>query len=135
MFRVTRPGGHALINVAAMESLRGDHSILSHEIRRYSRSSLSRLLQGAGFSIVRITYTNAVLFPPIAIARQLQRWRGLAAEEQAVQEIRVPPAPVNAALTAILRLESLWVRAIDNPFGSSLLCLARKPGSAGTRTT
>ena len=22
---------------------------------------------------------------------------------------------------------SLWLKAIDNPFGSSLLCLARKP--------
>jgi len=128
MFRVIRPGGYALINVAAMAALRGDHSVLSHEVRRYSRSSLSRLVELAGFSIVRITYTNAVLFPPMAISRQWQRWRGLAAEEQAVQEISVPFAPVNLALTAALRLESLWVRKFSNPFGSSLLCLARKPG-------
>jgi len=32
------------------------------------------------------------------------------------------------ALTAALKLESLWTRVVDNPFGSSLLCLARKPG-------
>jgi SAM-dependent methyltransferase len=36
MFRLIRPGGYALINVAAMEILRGDHSVLSHELRRYS---------------------------------------------------------------------------------------------------
>jgi SAM-dependent methyltransferase len=127
MFRVTRPGGHILINVAAMESLRGDHSVLGHEVRRYSRESLSRLVEQSGFSILRITYTNAVLFPPMAISRGFQRWRGLAAEEDAAQEIRVPAAPINLILTAALRLESLWLRRFDNPFGSSLLCLARKP--------
>jgi SAM-dependent methyltransferase len=128
MYRVARPGGFILINVAAMESLRGDHSVLSHEVRRYSRASLTRLVEHAGFSIVRNTYTNAVLFPPMAVSRALQRRRGLAAEEQAVQEISVPSASVNLILTAALRLESLWVRLVDNPFGSSLLCLARKPG-------
>jgi hypothetical protein len=127
MFRVTRPGGYVVINVAAMESLRGDHSTLSHEVRRYSRGSLTRLVEGAGFGIVRITYTNAVLFLPMAISRGLQRRRGLAAEEDATREIALPAAPVNAALAAALRLESLWLRFVDNPFGSSLLCLARKP--------
>ncbi|MGE3520140.1 MAG: class I SAM-dependent methyltransferase, partial [Vicinamibacterales bacterium] len=77
MFRVTRPGGHAVVNVAAMEILRGDHSVLSHEVRRYSRASLRRLLEGVGCEIVRITYTNAVLFPPMALARAVQRLRGL----------------------------------------------------------
>lgn len=128
MYRVTRPGGVVLVNVAAMESLRGDHSVLSREVRRYSRSSLSSLLTGAGFAVERITYTNAVLFPAMYLGRLLQRRRGLAAEEQADEEIRVPSAPVNLALTAALRVESWWMRAFDSPFGSSLLCQARKPG-------
>lgn len=127
MFRVTRPGGWLVINVAAMEMLRGDHSVLSHEVRRYSRASLARLITGAGFAIERITYTNAILFPPMALARALQRSRGLSAEQEADQEISVPAAPINLALTAALRVESLWTRIVDNPFGSSLLCLARKP--------
>lgn len=134
MYRVTRPGGYAVINVAAMESLRGDHSVLSHEIRRYDKQSLSRLLISAGFTVVRITYTNAVLFPPMAIARALQRRRGLSSEDRADGEITVPTAPVNALLTAALRVESWWLRIADNPFGSSLLCLARKPPSPRTRT-
>ena len=40
--------------------------------------------------------------------------------------LTVPPAPVNALLSAVLALESWWLRRLDNPFGSSLLCLARK---------
>ena len=101
--------------------------MLSHEVRRYSRESLGRLVTGAGFRVERLTYTNAVLFPPMALARALQRRRGLAAEQDADQEISVPAGPVNALLTAALRLESLWLRVVDNPFGSSLLCLAQKP--------
>jgi SAM-dependent methyltransferase len=127
MYRVTRPGGHVVINVAAMPWLRGDHSILSHEVRRYSRDSLTRVVERAGFTIARITYTNAVLVPPMALVRAFQRRRGLAGEQDAHHEISVPSAPINLALTAALRLESLWVRILDNPFGSSLLCLARKP--------
>jgi SAM-dependent methyltransferase len=127
MYRVTRPGGHVLINVAAMEILRGDHSVLGHEVRRYSREALARLLTGAGFSIVRLTYTNASLFVPMLAVRTLQRLRGLASEEDAHHEITVPAAPINTVLTGVLRIESWWLKAFDNPVGSSLLCLARKP--------
>lgn len=127
MYRVTKPGGFALFNVAAMDILHGNHSVLSREIRRYNRSSLSALLAGAGFAVLRMTYTNAVLFPPMAVGRALQRWRGLSPEQDAVQDIRVPAAPINLVLTAALRAESWWLRVLDNPFGSSLLCLARKP--------
>jgi hypothetical protein len=127
MYRLLRPGGYALVNVAAMEVLRGDHSVLSREKRRYSRGDLRRRLEAAGFMVERITYTNATLFLPMVLGRALQRRRGLKAEGETEQEITVPPAPLNALLTAALRAESLWLRWFDEPFGSSLLCLARKP--------
>jgi SAM-dependent methyltransferase len=126
MYRVTRPGGFLIVNVAAMKVLHGDHSVLSRELRRYSRASLTRLLSGAGFSILRMTYTNASLFIPMAVMRALQRARGLSSEENAQKEIMVPAAPVNLLLTGLLRVEGWWLRLFDNPIGSSLLCLARK---------
>lgn len=131
MFRVLKPGGHVLINVAAMPMLTGDHSVLSRERRRFTRDSLRALLEPAGFSIRRMTYTNATLFVPLVVVRGFHRWRGLAREAEAEHEIAVPPAFLNGALTAVLWLESVWLRAIDNPFGSSLLCLARKPDADG----
>jgi SAM-dependent methyltransferase len=131
MYRLLKPGGFALVNVAAMRILRGDHSILSHEVRRYTRADLRTRLERAGFLVERLTYTNATLFPALAIARSIQRRRGLRTEQNAVAEISVPPAPVNAIMTAVMHLEGLWLRAFDAPFGSSLLCLARKPAAAG----
>jgi SAM-dependent methyltransferase len=130
MYRLLKPGGFAVVNVAAMRILRGDHSVLSHEIRRYSRADLRNRMERAGFLVQRLTYTNATLFPALAIARSIQRRRGLRTEQDAVGEIAVPPAPVNAVMTAVMRLEALWLRAFDAPFGSSLLCLARKPAAA-----
>ncbi len=127
MYRLLKPGGYALVNVAAMPMLRGDHSVLSREVRRYSRGDLRIRLEQAGFAIGRLTYTNATLFPPLALARLLQRRRGLRAEGETAAEISVPPAPINALMTAVMHLEALWLRAFDAPFGSSLLCLARKP--------
>jgi len=130
MFRLLKPGGHAIVNVAAMEVLRGDHSVLSRERRRYSRDDLRRRLAAAGFTIERMTYTNATLFLPMFLVRALQRRRGLKPEGETEQEISVPPAPLNAVLTAALTIESAWLRFFDAPFGSSLLCLARKPTKA-----
>ena len=127
MFRLLKPGGFALVNVAAMNVLRGDHSVLSREVRRYSRQELREKLERAGFQIERITYTNATLFIPLALSRMLQRRRGLRGEGETEAEITVPPAPINAMMTAVMQLEALWLRAFDAPFGSSLLCLARKP--------
>ena len=127
MYRLVQPGGYALFNVAALEILRGDHSVLSREVRRYSRATLATLVTRAGFTIVRLTYTNTTLFLPLAAIRAAHRGRGLASEADAQQEISVPPAPVNALLSGVLFLESLWLRYFDSPVGSSLLCLAKKP--------
>ena len=127
MWRVLTPGGAAIINVAAMAILRGNHSVLSAELRRYSRAGLRALLESAGFRVERMRYTHAALFPVMVTVRGMQRLVGLAPEDDALGDITVPPAPVNAALSAALALEAGLARVVPMPCGSSLLCLARKP--------
>ena len=124
MFRVLRPGGHLVLNVAALDSLRGNHSVLGGEVRRYTRKRLRWALERGGFEILRLTYTNASILPLVAGTRWLQRLRG---HEESSAEITVPAAPVNAALTAVLAAESVALRFMDMPLGSSVLCLAQKP--------
>ena len=127
MYRVLRPGGAAIVNVAALPSLKGDHSILGGEVHRYTRRELRDALERAGFRVTRITYTNAFLFPIIATVRAAQRLRGLKSGDQNPGDFYLPPAPVNALLSGALAVESALVRAgVNMPFGSSVLCLARK---------
>ncbi len=126
MHRVLRPGGALVLNVAAMEILTGNHSVLAKEVRRYDRRRLQFIVERAGFVIERLTYTNASLFPLMLAVRAIQRLAGLATPEEAGREISTPPAPVNAVLAALLAIEARAHRWMNMPFGSSLLCLARK---------
>ena len=124
MFRVLRPGGYLVLNVAAMDLLKGNHSVLANEVRRYSRATLTDRLRRAGFVVCRMSYTNATILPVVAGVRLLQRLSG---HEESQQEISIPPAPVNAALTAALALEAGLIRVVNMPFGSSLMALAQRP--------
>jgi SAM-dependent methyltransferase len=127
MYRVLRPGGSLIVNVAALDMLKGDHSVLVSEVRRYTRRRLADKLSAAGFRIDRITYTNASIFPVTAGVRALQRLRGLKAEGGERGDFYVPPAPINALFSGALAVEALAIEAgINMPIGSSVLCLARK---------
>lgn len=128
MLRVLRPGGRVVLNVAALDMLKGDHSALGGEVRRYTKAGLRGKLEAAGFRVERLTYTNASLFPITACVRALQRLRGVKPGEDNRGDFYVPPAPINALFSGMLALESKIVASgINMPIGSSLLCLARKP--------
>jgi SAM-dependent methyltransferase len=128
MFRVLKRGGFVVINVAALEMLKGDHSALGGEVRRYTKRDLGDKLRRVGFEVKRLTYTNASLFPITATVRALQRLRGIKSDDNNKGDFYVPPAAINAMLSGVLTFESKLVAAgIDMPIGSSLLCLAQKP--------
>ena len=125
-YRILAPGGHLVMNVAALELLRGDHAVLAEEAHRYERGELHGMIEAAGFHVERLTFTNASLFPVMFGSRWWQRRRGLKPAAEAHGEITIPPSPVNDALTGLLRCEAAIVRRLDMPIGSSLLVLARK---------
>ena len=126
MHRVLRTGGRVIVNVAALPLLAGNHSVLAHEIRRYTARSLRALLEPAGFAIERLTYTNATMLPILFPLRWAQRMLGLAPEEEAGLEIQTPTRLVNVVLDRLLTLEAALIRHVDLPCGSSLLAMARK---------
>jgi SAM-dependent methyltransferase len=132
MARVLKPGGHLVVNVAALDALRGNHSILSGEVRRYSRGGLRRRLEKAGFRVQRITYTNLGILPLVAGVRLLQRFRG---HEESQMEIAIPPAPVNLALSGLLAIEAAALRVVNMPLGTSVLAVAQKLPHAYFTTT
>lgn len=126
MFRVLKPGGHLVLNAAALPWLRGNHSVLSSEVRRYSKTSLTQVLDGAGFRIEWISYTNATILPLLLAVRLAQRIVG---HEESSAEIGMPPAPVNRALGGLLAIEAGALKRVSMPAGSSLLCLAQRPST------
>ena len=126
MARVLKPGGWVLLHVAALEMLHGRHSVLSQEVRRYTPSRLRAVVEAGGFRVERLTFDHASLLP---ILLPVRAWHRLSARDGEIpageDEITVPPPPVNAALSALVSLEALALRAVNMPIGSSLMCLAR----------
>ena len=123
--RVLKPGGHFVGSAAALEVLSGDHSVLSEEMRRYTRGSIADLLRNGGFEPIVVRYAFASLLPMMLATRVMQRARGARATDR---DIRVPSAPVNAVLTMLLRAEAALASRVPMPFGSSVIFLARKRG-------
>ena len=124
--RVLRPGGRFILNVAALEALKGAHDAAVDADRRYSRRQLQALLEGAHFEVERISYWNATLTPPIAVVRWLSRHR--ASAERPRSDFRPLPSVLNSVLRRIAALELSASRHLSLPFGTSLFAVARKNG-------
>lgn len=123
MYRVLRPGGHALVFVPTFMFLWGLQDDVSHHRRRYRLSELRRVFEQAGFEIERSTYANITFFMPILLIRKLMRLTGIKAETE--NNINVPA--MNGVLGALLGSESAILRYTNLPFGVSGLCVAKKP--------
>lgn len=127
MARLVKPGGAVVLTVAAFDALRGDHAISWNELRRYTPATVKALVERAGLRVERVRFMFASIFPVVVAARVSQRllrpWRGVRDDV----DIAVPAPPVNAALTALLRVEGVLARRMPMPIGSSLIVVARKP--------
>ncbi len=126
MWRILKPGGVLLLNVAALDMLRGSHSTLTMERRRYSRQRLTNILAAAGFVVERLTFTNMVTFPVTLAVRWLERVTGRA-DTASDGDLKVPAAPINGTFDAALTVEHALMSVVNLPIGTSLMCVARKP--------
>jgi SAM-dependent methyltransferase len=125
MHRALAPGGVVLVNAAALDILRGSHSALALERRRYTTKRLREKLDGAGFDVLRMSYTNFTTLPITLGVRLAQRALGTSGEAGET-ELSVPAAPVNALLAGALAAEAALMRVMPLPAGSSVMCVARK---------
>jgi len=120
--RCLAAGGLLVLNLPAYGWLLSGHDRAVHNARRYTRRRLSHMLRAAGFSTVRTTYWNTLLFPLMVIRRGLSRGNA------ATSDVMPYPAPVETAFRRVLKLERrLLERGIALPFGGSVLATAVKP--------
>ncbi|HMA35239.1 MAG TPA: class I SAM-dependent methyltransferase [Chloroflexia bacterium] len=126
LYRVLKPDGRLFLNLPAYAFLRSEHDQATDVGRRYTRRDLRRKVEAAGFTVERMSHWNTILFP-IVLAVRLRRRRGQTRDRAVAQsDIHVPAAPINRLLTRIVRLESRAINHLTIPYGSSIMCLARK---------
>ena len=121
MRELLAPGGSIIVTVPAYQWLWSSHDVFLHHHRRYSRVSLERCAQSAGYTIARITYFNTLLFPVAVAARWLDRLMRRARSSGDA----IPAPAANTMLYQILRSESHWLAGHSLPYGMSLLAVLK----------
>jgi SAM-dependent methyltransferase len=122
--RVVAPGGALLITVPAYQWLWSGHDEINHHHRRYTRRSLQRIGEQAGWQQVRTTYFNSLLLPAAILLRVLDRFSHKTTESSL--DLWVPPAPLNWLLERPLALEAAMIGSGGRiPAGLSLLAVFR----------
>jgi SAM-dependent methyltransferase len=127
LYRVTAPGGGAIITVPQHQWLWSAVDTFSHHRRRYTRRQLGRVMEQAGFVVERTTSFISVLLP-LFLASRLRK-RSLTADFDFTAELKVA-AWTNAVLERALDGERRMIEAgVSLPVGSSLLLIARRPAA------
>jgi SAM-dependent methyltransferase len=122
--RTVAPGGSLLVTVPAYPWLWSGHDEINHHYRRYTRNSLQRVAEQAGWEQVRTTNFNSLLLPAAIILRVLDRLSTKTTESSL--DLWVPPAPLNWLLERPLAFEAaLITRGGRIPAGLSLLAVFR----------
>lgn len=113
--RTLRPGGTALIAVPCDMKLWSAHDVAVGHVRRYTRETLTAVVEKAGLVVDDLWSWNVLLRPVAA-------WRRRKSTGSDLDDM---PAIVNTALTAIITAERyLPVKSLP---GVSLMLTARKP--------
>lgn len=99
--------------------------------RRYTRGRLKRLLEGAGFRVVKCTYLFSLLLPVVAVHRFVEPFSlrlfsdGKRVEEKVSIVPRVP-ALVNRVATMVFAVEGRVAEFMGLPFGTSVVGVGLK---------
>lgn len=115
-------GGRLVLTVPAYQWLWSRHDVANEHHRRYAKNDLAAKLNRAGWRTLRMTYFNTLLFPPIAVARFLQRIPGLT--QSLPQDLDSIPCPINNLLLSVFASEAVWLVHGNLPFGVSIFVVA-----------
>ena len=112
-------GGMLVINLPSYQWLLSAHDRAVHNVRRYTQRRLRELLRGAGFSRIRTTYWNTILFP-LMVLRRLT-----AGAARDTSDVMPFPEPLERTFRGIMRVENLLLRhGVRLPYGGSILATA-----------
>ncbi len=114
-----KPGGKLIVTVPAHSWMWSAHDVANHHHRRYSKRALNALIDSSPLRLDRIGYFNSLLFPIAVAQRMASKARG---KDEA--DLKLPPAPLNAALEAVFASERYLAGRLPLPPGLSLFAVA-----------
>lgn len=116
--------GWLILNLPAYGWMFSRHDAAVSNVRRYTKSGLSRLLCAFGFRPVYLSYWNALLFPLMVLTRKL-----VPGNDRAGSDVMIYPRPVDLLCRSAAAVETRLLQAgIRLPFGGSILAIAAKEG-------
>lgn len=119
--RCLKPGGVTVLMMPAYQWMYSYHDREVGNLRRYARTEVNALVQATGLVVMHSTYWNMLPFP-LAVLR-----RKILPPSEPASDVRLYPAPLEAALNSLMALEHGWrCLGASLPFGSSVLTVARK---------
>ncbi len=133
--RVLRPGGLVLLTEPAFPVLTRKMDDAAMTRKRYRRSELIDLCRRAKLEVLLASYFTSFGFPLLLGLKAIRLIRALWSRAQLGPEPdMLPLSPiVNETLHALAMIEAtLIARSIPMPFGTTLLCLARRTNGAAT---
>jgi len=120
------PGGWLFVTEPALRCLRGRHSEVVHEARRFTLDGLESMVAAAGFTVRRATYWGVLPAALLYVKRRvLERLFPTDLEDQATDGQRVP-AWVESALYCWLNIEGMVIPRTNLPVGAWAVILAQK---------
>lgn len=123
--RVLKDGGMLCLTVPAYPLLWGEEDEMRGHRRRYTATELRRKLNNAGFEVMRVSYVVASGFLPAVFQRVVRN-----IFTKSIDRKRQPARPPNwagSAMVSLLDIERHLIRYINLPFGTRVICWARKP--------
>jgi len=114
-----KPGGKFMMAVPAHQWMWTAHDVANHHKRRYSKRALKSLIENSPLRLEQVGYFNSLLFPLAVAERAASKLRG-----KDDGDVKLPPAPVNAALEAVFAAERYLVGRLSLPPGLSLFAVA-----------
>ncbi|MFA6006394.1 MAG: methyltransferase domain-containing protein [Candidatus Paceibacterota bacterium] len=121
--RTLKPNGRLMVSVAAHEYLRGPHDEVNMTRHRYSRKELEQLFADAGIQVERSTYANFFLFPFVYLKRRIDQ---LFPPLVSRSDIKRVSRGMNNLFYLILTIESVLIRHVSLPQGSTVFCIGIK---------
>jgi len=128
MHRILKPGGIAFARAAAYQWMYSGHDVAVNTQRRYNLPELAQKLENGGFTVLRKTYANTLMFPAAVVRRMVLKKIGLADAGSDVKQLPPSLAWLNRLLTRMMTWEARYLKAKNRslPFGLSAVCVVRK---------